>query len=130
MGKKLEEKDKNKTKAMRRKMKLPKKKADWTAAQRKEWNAYLLESCKSFEDYLIAWLERDQAKSDKARERLERKARAPEELAAKEEKGSAAEREGRLRLRLSRRSGRANSGRRTIRKWRIRPIPKARRSGL
>lgn len=77
---------KNKVKMMRRKMKLPKKKSDWTAEQRKEWNAYLLESRKSFEDYLIARLERDQAKSDKARERLERKARAPEELAAKEKK--------------------------------------------
>lgn len=77
---------KNKVKMMRRKMKLPKKKADWSAAQRKEWNAYLLESRKAFEDYLITRLERDQAKSDKARERLERRARAPEELAAKEKK--------------------------------------------
>ena len=77
---------KNKVKMMRRKMKLPKKKAEWTQEQRKEWNASLLESRKSFEDYLIARLERDQAKSDKAQERLERKARAPEELAAKEKK--------------------------------------------
>ena len=77
---------KNKVKMMRRKMKLPMKKADWTAEQRKEWNASLLESRKAFEDYLITRLERDQAKSDKARERLERRARAPEELAAKEKK--------------------------------------------
>lgn len=77
---------KNKVKMMRRKMKLPKKKAEWTQGQRKEWNASLLECRKAFEDYLITRLERDQAKSDKARERLERKARAPEELAAKEKK--------------------------------------------
>ena len=77
---------KNKVKMMRRKMKLPKKKTEWTQEQRKEWNASLLESRKAFEDYLITRLERDQAKSDKARERLERKARAPEELAAKEKK--------------------------------------------
>ena len=77
---------KNKVKMMRRKMKLPKKKAEWTQGQRKEWNASLLECRKAFEDYLITRLERDQAKSDKARERLERKARTPEELAAKEKK--------------------------------------------
>ena len=77
---------KNKVKMMRRKMKLPKKKTEWTQEQRKEWNACLLECRKSFEDYLIARLERDQKKCDKARERMERKARAPEELAAKEKK--------------------------------------------
>ena len=58
---------KNKVKMMRRKMKLPLKKADWTAEQRKEWNACLLECRKAFEDYLITRLERDIGMRDEGR---------------------------------------------------------------
>ena len=58
---------KNKVKMMRRKMKLPKKKAEWTQEQRKEWNACLLESRKAFEDYLITRLERDIGMRDEGR---------------------------------------------------------------
>lgn len=43
--------------------------------------------------------------------------------------GNTAERSAPRRWQSSRRNGRASSGRRTIRKWRTRPIPKARRSG-
>ena len=58
---------KNKVKMMRRKMKLPTKKAEWTEEQRKEWNASLLESRKAFEDYLITRLERDIGMRDEGR---------------------------------------------------------------
>ena len=50
---------KNKVKMMRRKMKLPKKKAEWAQEQRKEWNASLLESRKAFEDYLITRVKKE-----------------------------------------------------------------------
>ena len=49
----------NKKAIVRRKLKLPKKKSDFTAEQRRVWNEYLLKSRKKLEEYLIQRVKRE-----------------------------------------------------------------------
>ena len=88
----------NKKFRMRRTMKLPQKKRDWTQEQRDLWNAYLRESRAQLNDWLLQRIRREIAEASRTAKRKGRLQTAAEDLKVRAAREKAREERRRLVL--------------------------------
>lgn len=88
----------NKKFRMRRSMKLPQKKRDWTQEQRDQWNAYLRESRAQLNDWLLQRIRNETAKAARTAKREGRLQSAAEDLKVRAARQKAREERRRLVL--------------------------------